>query len=64
MKAEEFAEVFMIDIQQAHLILGYLLQLNLFQRTIGEGYQLDNYILNPAFFAPVTATLESMNILY
>ncbi|UCG39035.1 MAG: hypothetical protein JSV00_02015, partial [bacterium] len=61
----EFQEIFHWGEERCKMVLDYLLQLRLF-RSVGleAGSGDGHYIVNPAFYAPVTAVLQDLNILY
>jgi hypothetical protein len=62
---EEHGAIFRCTPLESRLVLGYLAQLNLLV-TQGDNHRglPVSYAFNPIFFGPVTATLQSMNILY
>ncbi|ALC17779.1 hypothetical protein DSOUD_3053 [Desulfuromonas soudanensis] len=62
---EEHGSIFRCTLLESRLVLGYLAQLNLLMIQGGKNCELPvSYTFNPIFFGPVTATLQSMNILY
>lgn len=62
---QEHGAIFRCTPLESRLILGYLAQLNLLMAKEDKDRGLAvSYEFNPIFFGPVTATLQSMNILY
>ncbi len=61
----EFSEIFSRDLLESRLQLDTLTQLSLLRPDSESATAADQrYQINPVFFGPLSATLESMNILY
>jgi type II secretory pathway predicted ATPase ExeA len=62
LNADEHAAIFACEPLRSRMLLDHLVQLNLLVFDKGD-IEAGRYQLNPLFFAPATATLESRNIL-
>jgi len=60
----EFSEIFSLEVVESRLQLETLSQLNLLRPDTDSAADNRRYQINPVFFGPISATLESMNILY